>query len=142
MKTKKRKTPLRIISIILLVITIISLLTAFARIREESSGRYYDYKVDDYVRAIGWSNYGDLYNTALEDMVKGKKYDDQTMKCRNLAFYYEQAVLERAYRETGDTEKADLCLERMKEYENNLGEFSEKVEDVQKHISGEATESD
>ena len=47
----------------------------------------------------------------------------------------EQAVLEHAYRTTGDVKKADAFAERMAEYEAQLGLMSGKAADVREAVS-------
>ena len=62
-------------------------------------------------------------------------YSTEVEECRALAFYYEQAVLEHAYRATGETEKADAFANRMKEYESELGSLAKKADDVRSVVN-------
>ena len=72
-------------------------------------------------------------------MNKKTSYSVEIMECRALAFYYEQAVLEHAYRLAGESDKADSFAERMREYETQLGSLSSKTADAQKAAKGDVS---
>ena len=128
------KSPLKIAVIILAVIVVIVFAMAAYTIGESARGYSYDYDARDYVYSAENGRYGQLYDTAIRDMEKDAEYGAEVEECRALAFYYEQAVLEHAYRVTGDDAKADEFAARMAEYEAQLGSLSKKAADVRKAV--------
>lgn len=136
MKAKSTKrSPLKIVVIILAVIVVLLYVaTGFTILKHaESNGIEYDSR--DYIFSAERGRYGDLYDTTIRDMNKQTKYSTEVAECRALAFYYEQAVLEHAYRRAGDTAKADEFVERMDEYAQQLGSLSSKAESVRKAVT-------
>lgn len=130
------RSPLKIVVAILAVIVVILYATAAFQIRETSEGYSIDYGIRDYIYSAESGRYGNLYDTALRDMDRQTSYGTEVAECRALAFYYEQAVLEHAYRAAGDTGKADEFAKRMEEYEAQLGSMSSKAELVRKSATG------
>ncbi len=130
------RSPLKIVVAILAVIVVILYATAAFQIRETSEGYSSDYGIRDYIYSAESGRYGNLYDTALRDMDRQASYGTEVAECRALAFYYEQAVLEHAYRAAGDTGKADEFAKRMEEYEAQLGSMSSKAELVRKSATG------
>ena len=110
-----KQSPLKIVAIILAVIVAVLFVSAALRISETAQGNAYEFGEFEY-----------SYTAAT--------YSEKVKDCRALGFYYEQAVLEHAYRTTGDTAKADGFAERMKEYESQLGLMADKAGDVLKAI--------
>lgn len=130
-RVKEKKSLLRIITRILVVITVIAYVMAAFRISNYSSNYYYDQKVSNYLYDIEANRFGGVYTTALDDMRRDISYDSDVMECRALGFYYEQAVLEKAYREAGNEEKARAFAEKKAEYEKELGSMASKIKDVE-----------
>ena len=133
---KSSRSPLKVITAIVAVIVVIIFVAATYQIREVSQGHTVSYDSRDYLYEAEAGRFGDLYETAVQDMDKHTTYSTEVAECRALAFYYEQAVLEHAYRETGDDAKADACAQRMQEYESELGSMSSKAADARKAASG------
>ena len=121
------RSPLKAFTIIVAIIAVILFVSAGVQINEHSQGYARDYDARDYIYSAERGRFSDLYSTALHDMDKHAKYSSEVTECRTLAFYYEQAVLEHAYREAGNNEKADKFAERMKEYETQLGSLASKT---------------
>jgi len=133
---QKMRSPLKIVAIILAVAVVVIYAGAAYSIHDTSQGYVYDYDARDYLYPAESGRYGDLYDTAIRDMGKQVEYSPEVEECRALAFYYEQAVLEHAYRATGDIEKADAFAARMSEYGAQLGSLSKKAEDVRETVGG------
>lgn len=129
-----KQSPLKIVAIILAVIVAVLFVSAALRISETAQGNAYEFGEFEYSYTAERGHYGMLYDTAVQDMSKYATYSEKVKDCRALGFYYEQAVLEHAYRTTGDTAKADGFAERMKEYESQLGSMADKAGDVLKAI--------
>lgn len=129
-------SPLKIPVIILAVVVVLLYALAGFQIAEHASRYQVEFDARDYIHSAESGRFGDLYDTALMDMDKNTTYSTEVAECRALAFYYEQAVLEHAYRGAGDTEKADKAAKRMKEYEAQLGSMSAKAKTVQQLVSG------
>lgn len=127
---------LKILVAIVAVVTAILYASAVFQISETVQRAGYDYDARDYLYAAESGRYGDLYDTAVHDMGKQTKYSTEVEECRALAFYYEQAVLEHAYRANGDDAKADEFAQRMKEYEAQLGSMSSKADAVRASVGG------
>ena len=132
---KSSRSPLKIITAIVAVIVVIIFVAATYQIREVSQGRSVEYDARDYLYDAESGRFGQLYETTVRDMDKHATYSTEVAECRALAFYYEQAVLEHAYRTTGDDAKADAFAQRMKEYESELGSMSSKAADARKAVS-------
>lgn len=132
----KASSPLKIVVTVIAVIVVILFVSAGAQINNASKGYSYEHNVRDYVYPAESGRFGNLYEIAVRDMDKHTEYTPEVEECRALAFYYEQAVLEHAYRTTGDVEKADQFAERMKEYEGQLGSMSAKAEAARKAAAG------
>ena len=131
-----KRSPLRIPAIILAVIVVGVFLSASYQIRDSSEGNTYDFDARNYIYPAENERFGDLYDIAVRDMGKKATYIDEVKECRALAFYYEQAVLEHAYRVAGDDAKADKFAARMDEYAEQLGSMSAKAAAVRESISG------
>lgn len=128
--TTAKQSPLKVVVIILAVIVVVLYGTAILSINETARGLNAEYDARDYLYSAEHGRYGNLYDTTLRDMGKKTTYSAEVEECRALAFYYEQAVLEHAYRVTGKTDKADAFAARMKEYESELGSLAKKAADV------------
>ena len=136
MKAKRgERSPLKVVVTILAIAVAILYVSAGFRIASESEDYSIDYDARDYIYSAESGRYGDLYDTAVRDMNKRATHSAEVAECRALAFYYEQAVLEHAYRATGDDAKADAFAQRMEEYEAQLGSLSGKVKGVRERIS-------
>ena len=133
-KVKTKKSLLRVIVEILLVITIILYLSAFFRIRENSRGYIYDYSARDYVYDTEANRFGRVLYTATEDMARGATYDNDEEEFRALGFYFEQAVLEKAYREEGKLEEAEAFKAKKEEYLDKMGSLSSKAAIVEEML--------
>ena len=133
---KSSRSPLKVITVIVAVIVVILFMAASYQIREVSQGHSVEYDARDYLYDAETGMFGQLYETAVLDMDKHTTYSAEVAECRALAFYYEQAVLEHAYRTTGDDAKADAFAQRMEEYESELGSMSSKAADARKAASG------
>ena len=129
-----KQSPLKIVVAIIAVIVVIMFATAGMRISESASVSHYDYDERDYLYPVESGRYGMLYETAIQDMGKKKQYTAEVSECRALAFYYEQAVLEHAFRTVGDNAKAREFANRMAEYEADLGTMSDKASDVREAV--------
>ncbi|MBP3867389.1 MAG: hypothetical protein J6D25_06215, partial [Eggerthellaceae bacterium] len=125
---KNSRSPLKIVTIVVAVIVVILFAAAAGEIREASQGYSSEYDTRDYIYPAESGRFGQLYDVAIRDMGRDADYSTEESECRALAFYYEQAVLEHAYRVTGDDAKADKFAQRMKEYESELGSMSSKAE--------------
>lgn len=130
------KSPLKVLAIILTIAIVIIYIATANSIYNTSRGYIYDYDTRDYLYPAENGRYGDLFDTAIRDMEKNTEYSAEVEECRALAFYYEQAVLEHAYRTVGDNEKADTFAARMSEYESQLGSLSKKAEKVRETVGG------
>ena len=128
------KSPLRIPVIILAIIVVLVFAMAAYTINDSSRGYSYDFDARDYLYPAEGGHYGQLYDTTVRDMEKTAEYSSEIEECRALAFYYEQAVLEHAYRVAGDSAKADSFANRMGEYEAQLGSLTKKTDDVRKAV--------
>ena len=136
-RTKQsERSPLRIIVGIVAVIVVILFVSAGLQIKDHSEGYTIEYDTRDYIYAAERGSYGNLYDVALRDMDRHATYSPEVAECRALAFYYEQALLEHAYRAAGDDKKADEFAKRMEEYEAQLGSMSSKAKLVRKSVSG------
>lgn len=135
-KAKVAGSPLKVIVGIVAVIVVLVYALAALEISDTAKGRSYGYDVRDYLYAAENGRFGTLYDTAVHDMARQASYDAQVEECRALAFYYEQAVLEHAYRVTGDGEAADAFAQRMAEYEAQLGSLAPKAEAVRTAVAG------
>ena len=133
---QSERSPLKIIVAIVAVIVVILFLSAGFQIKSHSEGYTIDYDTRDYIYSAERGSFGNLYDVALRDMERHATYNPEVAECRALAFYYEQAVLEHAYRATGDDKKADEFAKRMGEYEAQLGSLSSKTKLVHKSVSG------
>lgn len=131
----KTRSPLKIIVTILAVIVVLVFVAAFNLVQNATQGHSVDYDARDYVYSAEYGRYGSLYDTAISDMVKGKEYKAEVEEYRALAFYYEQAVLEHAYKSVGNIEKAEAAAARMEDYESQLGSLSNRAEDVRDAVS-------
>ena len=127
---RKRQSPLMVVVIVLAVVVAVLFAAAAYRINDAAQGYAVDYSARDYRYAAVSGRYGMLYDTAIQDMSKKARYTAEVEEYRALAFYYEQAVLEHAYRVAGDTGKADAFAERMQEYEAQLGSMADRAESV------------
>ena len=131
-----KRSPLKIVAIILAVIVVVLYVSTGFTIWKHAGSNAAEYDSRDYIFSAERGRYGDLYDTTIRDMSKQAKYSTEVAECRALAFYYEQAVLEHAYRKCGDDAKADAFAERMKEYEAQLGSMSSKAQTVRDVVSG------
>ncbi len=129
------RSPLKIVVTVIAVVVVILFVSAGFRISESSKGYSYEHSVREYVYPAESGRFGNLYEIAVRDMDKNTKYAPEVEECRALAFYYEQAVLEHAYRTTGNDGKADQFAERMEEYEGQLGSMSSRAEAARKAAS-------
>ena len=135
-KTKKgARSPLKILVTIVAIIVVILFMSAGIRISDRSKGYSNEYDARDYLYPAEGGRFGTLYYIAVSDMDKNATYTSEVEECRALAFYYEQAVLEHAYREAGNDAKADEFAARMKEYEAQLGSMSSKTTAVEKAVA-------
>jgi len=134
MKKTRNRSPLGLLTKILVVITVIAILTAVFRIRDYTRDYSYTYSESNYVWDLQGDRFGDIYSTAVRDMSKGKSYSKDVEECRALAFYYEQAVLEKAYRDNGFEEKADAFAEKKAEYADQLGSLASKAKSVEAQL--------
>ena len=132
---KSSRSPLKIVTIIVAVIVVVLFAMAASQIREASQGYSSEYDTRDYIYPAEGGRFGQLYDAAIRDMGRDADYSTEEAECRALAFYYEQAVLEHAYRVTGDDAKADKFAQRMKEYESELGSMSSKAEAARKAVA-------
>ena len=132
-KKKTSSSPLRFFAILATIVTVFMYLNAFAAIRESSRGYFYDYKESDYAYPLIDGDYGSLYQNAVRDMGRDH-YSGDIPAYRALAFYYEQAVLMRAYEEGGDAQKTEAFRARMNEYEAQLGPLAEEAAKVRTKI--------
>lgn len=137
-KSHITRSPLRIIVTIVAIAVVILFASAGFQIADESRGVAYDCDSRDYIYPAENGRFGNLYEVAVRDMAKRTSYSPEVEECRALAFYYEQAVLEHAYREAGNDGKADEFANRMREYEAQLGSMSSKAEVVRKLVSSDA----
>lgn len=133
--TRSDRSPLKVVVTLLAIAVVVVYAMAGFQIRENAEGYRMDYDARDYIYSAETGRFGDLYEVAVRDMDKHAAYSSEVAECRALAFYYEQAVLEHAYRTTGDAEKADQFAQRMEEYEAQLGSLSEKTEAVKKAVA-------
>lgn len=132
-----RRTPLKVLAAILAIVVAILFISAGVRISDHAKGYVIDYGIRDYIYSAEAGRYASLYDTAISDMSKDAEYSVEVEECRALAFYYEQAVLEHAYRTVGDNAKADEFADRMADYEAQLGSMKGKAEQVRKAVSGD-----
>ena len=132
---KRKRSLLGALVGIVAVLVVILFVSAGFRIADTAQGYTLRYDARNYLYSAESGRYGDLYETTLYDMDKDTSYSDEVAECRALAFYYEQAVLEHAYREAGDDAKADEFAARMAEYEKQLGSMSAKAADVRAAVS-------
>lgn len=133
---KSTRSPLKIVVTILAVIVVLVYVAACNSVQNAAQGRSLEYDARDYVYSAEYGRYGSLYDTAIHDMAKNKEYKAEVEEYRALAFYYEQAVLEHAYKSVGNVDKAEASAERMKEYEAQLGSVSNRAEDVRNVVGG------
>ena len=134
-KVRESKSLLRLLVYILLVITLLLFIVAGVRIRGYSRGYQYNYKASDFIYDAEKDRFGRLYTTAISDMERDASYDSDVQEFRALGFYYEQAVLEKAYRDAGMTEKADAFKAKKEEYGEALGSLASKVSAVEKSLN-------
>ena len=121
MKSKPgRRSRLRLVAIIAAVITLALLVSAGFRIKDYASGSMLTYDIRAYLYDADRGRFGDLYDTALQDMERNAVYSQEVAEYRALAFYYEQAVLEQACRSCGEDERAEEFARRRAEYEEQL----------------------
>lgn len=130
-----KRTPLKVLAAVLAAVVTVLFVSAGMQIADHSHGYVNGYDARDYIYSAEIGRFGSLYETAIHDMNKDAKRSVEVDECRALAFYYEQAVLEQAYRAAGDSAKADEFAERMAEYEDQLGSMKEKAEPVRKAVS-------
>lgn len=131
----KRRSPLKVVTAILAVVVVILYASAAYQINDYSKGHSLDYDTRSYIYPAENGRFGDLYDVTVRDMNKRTEYSAEVTECRALAFYYEQAVLEHAYREAGDDKKADEFAKRMEEYEAQLGSLSSRTKLVQSRVA-------
>lgn len=131
----RKRSALSVVVAIVAVLVVLVFAAAGFEIADTARGYSMDYDARDYLYAAESGRYGDLYDTAMRDMDKDATYSAEVMEYRALAFYYEQAVLEHAYRQTGGKEKADAFAQRMAEYESELGSMSPKAEDIRSRVT-------
>ena len=137
MRTRQGKLlPLKVLVTVLAVIVAAVFVSAAYQIGEHAQGYARGYDARSYIYVAEGERFGDLYETAVRDMGKDARRDAQVAECRALALYCEQAVLEHAYREAGDAEKADAFANRMGEYEAQLGSMAPKANVVRKLVAG------
>ena len=129
-----KRTPLKVVVTVLAIVVVLVFIAAFSSIANYSKGFSAEYDVRDYVYSAEYGRYGELYETTVRDMAKDTEHKPEVEEYRALAFYYEQAVLEHAYRTVGDAEKADGFAARMKEYETQLGSVSKRADDVREIV--------
>ena len=129
------RSPLKTLVIIVAILVVLTFMMAGYQINESAKGYSYDYDARDYVYSAEGGRFDSLYDTAVWDMGKHAEYSTEVQECRALAFYYEQAVLEHAYRAAGDNAKADEFAARMQEYEAQLGSMSSRAEAVRKLVA-------
>ena len=129
------RTPLKAVVIIVAILVVVNFVIAGYRISDSSHGIAYDYDARDYLYSAENNRFGDLYSTAVRDMNKNAVHETSVVEYQTLAFYYEQAVLEHAYRLEGDDAKADEFAHRMAEYESQLGSLSYKAAAVRAAVS-------
>ena len=132
---QRRRSPLKILVTVVAVIVVILYVAAGFQIKSHSEGYVYDYDTRDYIYPVESGRFGDLYDVAIRDMSKHAEYTEEVAECRALAFYYEQAVLEHAYRQAGDDEKADEFARGMEEYAQQLGSMSSRTEAVREAVA-------
>ena len=131
---RRDRSPLKIPVIVVAVVVVFLFILAGFRINETSTGYSYDYGIRDYLYATENGRFGELYDSAIHDMDKQATHSAEVDECRALAFYYEQALLEHAYRASGDTVKADAFAKRMQEYEAQLGSLASKAKAVREAV--------
>ena len=134
--SQAKRSPLKIAAIVLAVVVVIVYVTAALAIGDIARGRDLGYNARSYLSPAERGRYDTLYETALLDMGKSAEYSAEVEECRALAFYYEQAVLEHAYRVAGNDAKADEFATRMSEYETELGSMAGKAADVRAFVEG------
>jgi len=130
-----KRTPLKVIAAVLAVVVTVLFVSAGMQIAEHAHGYVSDYDARDYIYSAESGRFGSLYATAIRDMNKDAKRSAEVDEYRALAFYYEQAVLEQAYRAAGDSAKADEFADKMVEYETQLGTVKGKAESVRQQVS-------
>ena len=130
------RSPLGLLIAIAAIAVVVLFASAAFEILDTARGYSFEYDVRDYLYNAESGHYGELYETAVRDMEADASYSDEVAEYRALAFYYEQAVLEHAYREVGDEAKADAFEGRMREYEGQLGSMAPKAADVRAAVSG------
>lgn len=123
-----KRSPLKVVTTILAVIVVILFVAAGVRINDHAKSYSWEIDARDYIYSAENGRYDNLLDTAIHDMNKDAKYSAEVAEYRALAFYYEHAVLEHAYRTTGNNEKADEHVKRMEEYEAQLGSLSSRAE--------------
>lgn len=131
---QSRRSPLKILVTAVAVVVVVLYVSAGIQVKSYSEGYVSDYDVRSYIYPVESGRFGDLYDVTIRDMNKKTEYSAEVAECRALAFYYEQAVLENAYRQSGDNEKADEFAKRMEEYAGQLGSISARAEAVREAV--------
>ena len=83
---KSSRSPLKVITAIVAVIVVIIFVAATYQIREVSQGHTVSYDSRDYLYEAEAGRFGDLYETAVQDMDKHTTYSTEVAECRALAF--------------------------------------------------------
>ena len=78
---KSSRSPLKVITAIVAVIVVIIFVAATYQIREVSQGHTVSYDSRDYLYEAEAGRFGDLYETAVQDMDKHTTYS--TVPCRS-----------------------------------------------------------
>lgn len=134
-KSRSRHSKLRLVAVLTALLTLALLVSAGLRIKDYASGSVVTYDLRDYLYEADRGRYGYLYETALRDMNKNTSYSPEVAEYRALAFCYEQAVLEQAYRQVGQEEKAQEFARRRQEYEGQLGSLSPWADKIRQAVS-------
>ena len=129
MKTKKKMRVSSIIIIVLLVLLIISTVRAVSELRSYNRRHYDTSYLTSMIRSCDYSDLTYDYYHSYE-CVNGEDKDHQNHWA--VMRYFNDAVMYKAYRDHGDSERAALCAGRMKGEQTSMGQFEGEAEVINK----------
>ena len=128
---------LYIIASVIMIIAIIGLtaggMAEIKRTSDSRSSRYYSEYT--YLTELMSGDYGEMYNMAVEDTVRGGKYSEEENCLIALGMYYGYAVDRVLCENAGDAKGVKADEEKMEEWRSRTGKYETYTADIDNDVS-------
>ena len=129
--------------IIFILANVIWSVNEYNQSKSYTQSRYYDEA--DYNYAVQYGDYDRLYQMASNETASDFELNETEEAAAALGFYYNAALLHKAYENAGMEDEAAVQLEKMEKYKEDAGKFSKYTDDVDEKVeslaNGNAEES-